>query len=323
MTRNYLFISLVLVALLLAGCRRAATTGPTAVPTLSPTPRSTPLPAVPTAIPAGADANPIRMVLVPTSTLSTARNATTLLEQALLDESGLTVELVLADRFAEGVGALCESVDNAVTVAWLDGISSVAATEQDCGSATLRVDRGGDGTGMAVQMVAHANLGVTSLGSLNGRSFCRVGYDDLYTWLVPSLLLAANGIEPLTDLGSVTDYADAVDLLNAVASGECDFAGVAEVDYADADTEVRANLTPLTESVELPYSVLVYPPTAGLGVRRAIDDALLAIIADPERADLLDDLLGAVDLEPIDADDLRPVRNFARDSGLDFTALGR
>src|SRR5215813_4381078 len=73
--RLVLLLTLV-TALLLAACRRQGTqAGPTAAPTLTPTPRSTPLPAVATAIPAGAEGNPLQMVIRPDGSMSQARSA--------------------------------------------------------------------------------------------------------------------------------------------------------------------------------------------------------------------------------------------------------
>jgi ABC-type phosphate/phosphonate transport system substrate-binding protein len=318
-----LILCLVLiVALVAAGCRRAGSSGPAATPTVTLTPISTPLPPVSTPVPVGVEENPVQMVLRPVASLSSARNAASQLEEVLLAESGLTVEIVLASRSAEALGALCESVGNSLAVAWLDAVSYVAAAEQDCGEPALMVDRGSDGgTGAVVQMVVNGSRGISSPSGLNGQDFCRVGYDDLYTWLVPSLVLQANGINPLDDLGSITDYGDAVELLEAVVANECDAVAVLESDLEDMDSETREALSVIDETVSLPYGVLMYPPDTPLGLRLALDDALIAIAGNPAQAGDLEDLLGQSDLERVDSGDLSSVRSFARESGLDFAAI--
>ena len=54
-----------------------------------------------------------------------------------------------------------------------------------------------------------------------GQQFCRLSIQDLTSWLYPSLLLSAQGINPLTDLGLITDQANDVALLTAVYEGDC------------------------------------------------------------------------------------------------------
>lgn len=319
-TRGILLSVLILLALLASGCRRAGFGEPTAIPTPTATPRSTPLPAVSTPIPPGTDENPVRMVIRPVTSLGTARTAAAAVQEALAQQTGLALELVLAERAAEGLGALCESMTDAVTVAWLDGLSYAAAVERGCGEAALVVERDGE-TGEPGLIVMRSGLGASAVSGLSGRDFCRVGYDDLYSWMIPSLVLRANEVDPLEDLRSVTDYGDAIELLEALAAGECDAAGVAQSDFDAMDAAVRDALTILEETVSLPYAVLLYPENAPLGLRIALDDALVALARGGDTADALENLLGQEALERIEADDLNSVVSFVRASGLDFAAL--
>src|SRR5690606_32204941 len=102
------------LAAVLTGCRRASQVQVTVMPTATPTPRSTPLPPVPTAIPSGSEENPVRMVIVPASSGLSARRAARELETSLSERTGRAVEVVLADRYAEALAALCDSVGGVV-----------------------------------------------------------------------------------------------------------------------------------------------------------------------------------------------------------------
>lgn len=320
MNNRAILLLVLLILLLVSGCRRAGLAGPTPIPSATPTPRSTPLPPVSTPVPPGAEANPVRMVLRPASSLATARTAAVAVAAVLSEQSGLTLDIVLADRPAEGVGALCESVDNAVTVAWLDGVSYAAAVERGCGQPALLVERDGE-TGETVLLVARGGLGAAAVSGLSNRAFCRISYDDLYTWIVPSLALRAQDIDPLADFRSITDYGDSIELLEALAGGDCDGAGVAQSAFDEMDAEIQDALTVLDETIRLPYAVLLYPVNAPLGLRTALDDALIAMARGGEAADELEVLLGHDGLEPVEADDLEAVVNFVRASGLDFAAI--
>jgi ABC-type phosphate/phosphonate transport system substrate-binding protein len=314
-----------LLLIALSACRRADSDQQLSLPTLTPTPRSTPLPALPTAVPPGAEDNPLRMVLRPAGPRTTANNAAGQLEEALLEEAGLAVELVLVDRYAEALAALCESTAGRVSVAWLDGLALGAAQAQGCGTPMVLVERGGRDaqTGEVVQMVANSDLGVGEVAALEGTTFCRVSYTDPYTWLIPSLLLQSGGVRPLYDLEAVNDYEDTTALLEAVASGECDAAGLAQTDFeADADADVRDGVTVLAETPPFPYDVLFYPLEAPLGVRIALNDALLAIAEDPARSQMLEDLLDIDGLRRVETGDFDDLNAFLERTGLDLGALG-
>ncbi len=175
------------------------------LPTPSPTPLSTPLPALPTAIPPGTEDNPIHMVIKPVGAARLITEAQiNEFQSVLVDQTGLVIEVTLVDRYAEALLALCNSRPDNLTVAWLDGVSYKAAIAQHCGQASLQVERRGRGrqifTGETVHIVAGTQLNGSSIRALVGRSFCRLGYDDYYGWLLPSLMMQASGIDPLNDL---------------------------------------------------------------------------------------------------------------------------
>jgi ABC-type phosphate/phosphonate transport system substrate-binding protein len=133
--------------------------------------------------------------------------------------------------------------------------------------------------------------------------------------------LQAGGVRPLYDLKSVADYADVPDLLDAVANGDCDAAGVLPADVADADSATRAKLDTVTESVPIPYGVMVYPPNTPLGLRLALDDGFVSV-ADGSAARPLKDLLGQDALVRVEAGDFDDLIVFISQSGLDFSQLG-
>jgi ABC-type phosphate/phosphonate transport system substrate-binding protein len=314
------------VASLLVSCRRGGSLGPPPAPTVTVTPVSTPLPPVATAIPPGADRNPIQMIVVPVTTSSSAaNNAAEIVQEALREETGLTIEVIAADSYAEAFGALCESSGGTVHVAWVDGMTYTAADAEGCGTPALMVERGTGRTaktGEVVQILVNADSAISGISGLAENTFCRVDYSDLYTWLIPSVMLQAGGVNPISDLDSITDYADTTDLLDAVVSRDCDAAGMTESEFQDiADADARDAVDVIEESVEIPYAVLMYPPETPLGVRVALDDALIAAAGNDEISDALEDLLGQSDLVRIEADDLSDLREFVANSGLNLSQL--
>jgi ABC-type phosphate/phosphonate transport system substrate-binding protein len=309
---------------LLSACRRQQAAQQVVVREAdTPTPISTPLPPVPTAVPVGTEDNPLQMVLRPMEP-ALARNAVARFQSAIRNESGLIIEVVLAERVAEALAALCNSSSGQVSVAWLDGLGYIAATEQNCGIPALQVERGRGRdatTGKAAQLVANADLGISAVSQLSGDGFCRLGYDDFYSWMVPLLLFEANGLNPLDDLDSITDYQDTDELLNAVADGDCDATGIPEGTLDDAN-DIRDEIDVVETTVEFPYGVLMYPVEVPLGIRLTLTDALVSLAQDADDSETMQTLLGQDSLERVTANEFVELQNFMSSTGLNFAQLG-
>lgn len=316
---------------LLAGCRQAEqVAGPVIRATAMPTPRSTPLPPVPTVIAPGVEENPIRMVLVPADsealrdTDDNGLDALARFEAAVLEESGLIVDVVPVERPAEALAALCDSMPGRVTVAWLDGVAYRAAVARNCGTPELLVERGRPRSNAAVPvvLVAERSLGLSRVGQIVGRSFCRLGVQDAESWLAPALAMRAAGVDPVAALTDVRDYADYDDLLDALVAGECDAASMTENRFERLRDSVRDELAVIGRTAPLPYGVLMYPVSLPLGERLRLTDALLALAFDAERSSLLDPLLMQENLARVAPGDLEELTAFLDSTGLDFAQLG-
>lgn len=330
-TPRFLLLSILAVVLvLLPACRRqAAQSGPVIAATLTPTPRSTPLPAVATAVPAGAEENPLQMVIRPEGSMLAARSAIADFEAAVLEKSGLTIKVELVERYSEALGALCASSGGQVTVAWLNGAGYVAANAQNCGTPVLQVERGARSdarTGEAASIIVNADANISTLSSLRGKTFCRISYDDFYTWFAPSLILKASGLNPLSDVGSFNDQTDIPAVVKAVAAGDCDAAGIpagALDEYADAIGEDAEKVEILsTTDVVFPFAVLMIPSDVQLGTRIALNDALVALSEDSTTAVKMRALLGQNAILPVTNSDFEDLSEFIGTTRLDFAQLG-
>jgi ABC-type phosphate/phosphonate transport system substrate-binding protein len=330
-THRLVLLSLLAVTLvLLPACRRqGAQSGPVIAATLTVTPRSTPLPVVATAVPAGAEANPLQMVIRPDGSMSAARSAIADFEAAVLEKSGLTIKVELVERYAEALGALCDSSGGQVTVAWLNGASYAAANAQNCGIPILQVERGTRSdakTGEAAAIIVNKAAKITTLSALKGKNFCRINYDDFYTWFAPSLILKANGLNPLTDVGSVSDQTDIPAVIKAVAAGDCDAAGIpagALDEFADKIGDATDKVTVLTTTdAAFPFAILMIPSDVQLGTRIALNNALVALSEDSTTAIKMRALLGQNAILPVTSDEFKDLSDFIGSTRLDFSQLG-
>jgi ABC-type phosphate/phosphonate transport system substrate-binding protein len=324
--RIYLHLMLIVLALLLVSCRRATgVQGPLIQATPTPTPRSTPLPPVATVVPPGTEGSPIRMVIRPPGS-AVARSLITdfqvgRFEDALLEESGLAVDVTVVDRYAEALAALCDSTPTQVTVAWLDGVSYHAALAQNCGSPALQIVRG-NRDGEVVQIVTHRQSAVSGVQGLRGSAFCRIGVDDYLTWLAPSLLMQGRGVNPVTGLGSVTDYTDVDALMEAVADRSCGAAAISEREFEALSSALRSELRVLDTTPPLPYGILMYPINLPLGERLRLADALVSLAAGAQAGEVVEPILGPGRLVPVQADTFASLTRFLDSTGLDFAQLG-
>jgi ABC-type phosphate/phosphonate transport system substrate-binding protein len=295
-----------------------------------PTPRSTPLPPVATVVAPGSEESPLRMFLVPADAarLSEADadglDAAARFANAVQQESGLVLEVVPVDTPAEALSALCAAAPGQVAVAWLDGVAYRAAMARGCGVPELQVERGSPQpqAGMPVVIVADRSLGLSGVGPLAGRTFCRLNVDDVESWLAPALALRAAGIDPVADLGAVLDFDDYDALLAAVAAGDCAAAGLTEARFDGLSDAVRDELSVVGRTPPLPFALLLYPISLPLGERLRLTDALLALAFDAERSDLMQPLLAQDGVARVGPDDLNTVDAFLDSTGLDFAQLG-
>ncbi len=305
-------------------------------PSPTSTPRSTPLPPLPTAIPLGSTGNPLHLVIVAPSALEAASapaNAAATeavdptisdLEAALLEQTDLTVAVELVETDAEALAALCDSVTGTISAAWLSGLGALTAEARNCGSVVLQVERGTRSnatTGDAAALVVASASPITGAGDLSERTFCRLGVTDPYSWLIPTLMLRAAGVSP-DDLVAVVDYTDPNEMVRAVATGDCDAAGIAVSAYNDLRVSARSSTKLLIQSPTIPYAVLVYPAEFPLGEQQRLTDALIAI-GNGTRADLLVPLVDQDQLLAATLADFSSLRTLISRAGIDLAQLGQ
>ncbi len=337
---HYRVVLLVLIGVMMAACQSQ----PTATPEVDTTPEVevTPEPLNPADFPAGSVENPLQIVILPVDA-DAAADEEAAFEETLQASAGVTIDLVLVDNYADAMAALCQSDSGIVAVAWLDGVSMYAAVAQNCGAASLQVQHGtltadeeaaaddeevvGEPatTGAAGHIVVSRQLGTTQLNSLRGRTFCRLGNDDFYSWLVPVLVLSSNNIEVTGFFGAIVDYDSRDDLLAAVASGDCAGTGISVAAYdalVEAENEVVDDLRIADTSIEFPYRVMVVPFEVPLSIRIALESAWLELSEDEDQADVVRIFLGQDALLAVEPGDFEAFDTFMAETGLNFAQLG-
>ena len=296
-------------------------------------------------MPAGLPGNPLQMVMQPVSSSlyiapevtvepgigevmlpASSTQAELDLEQAILKYSSVTVDIVPAANPADVLRALCDASER-VSAVWVDGVSFTAALAQNCGEPIYIVEKRIDNqreTGEAGVVIINRNLGSTQLSVLNSRTFCRLGINDFYSWILPLMIFRANNIDT-TRFETVVDYDDPQAMVEAVASGECSGAGISSIvynDIVDDNEELSDDISVSFSSPAIPFAVLMYPVKMQLGIRVSLTEGLLRLVDDDDDSELLRPFLGQDNLQVVQLEDFAEYDAFLDDVGLDFTILG-
>jgi|GEM_PF-699534 len=262
------------LTLILAACGGGPAATVVVRGTSTPVPPPTSLPQVATALPAGFPDNPLRIMMIPQD-LEQAEALKPQLENAILQSTSVTVEIVFATDRLQLLDALCDTSSDSLTAIWADALTYSVADAQRCGDAAVWLTR--DGTnGETRQIVLSGEMQSRDVRSLQRNTFCRLRRDDFDSWLLPVLLLESNGVDVST-LEDVREYPDTTSLLNAVALGECSGTGVLTstlVAWQAANPAAAENIESVVESVPIPYGVLMYPYQIPVAARLALTNEL-------------------------------------------------
>lgn len=312
------------ISLIVVGCRpQAAAVLPTPIPTLTSVPKSTPLPALPTTVPIGKTDNPLHLVVHP-NTKPDSDKIVSDLEVAITKKTELVVKIDLVDSDAAALAALCSAKQP--SIALISGLGFIAANAKKCGQAQLLVSRGtgkSASTGQITTLIARR--GIDALSSVKGRTYCRISNTDLVSWIIPSLMMRAAGVDPENDPKTIKDFAESADLVSAVASSTCDIAAIPDSlvsKLVTDDKAVSAKVTTLSSSVEFPYAVLVASSDIPLSALTALNNELISLSKDRLLKTNLTQLFGQSSLVVAEADDLQPLLDFAASTKQDFVRLG-
>ena len=294
--RWHTIIVIFLLPLLVAACGPSA---PQATARPTQTPFSTPLPWISTPMPAGTGDNPLRMAILPAEDLSDDQITEF---ESLFASSGVAVQVVVAESESDALKLLCSNTtaEHAV-VAWLDGIGYVSAYGRLCGQAQLLLSTGDGDTqfGERVELIIRPELGTQQISAAEGRTFCRVGYDDSYSWRIPQLWFAQVDFD-IAAIDTLEDVEDYQSIVDGVASDTCDLGAVPGSMVDALDEDIAEAIIVAKTSPVLPYGVLVVPP----GLPQQHRDALSQVLVDASGShqDLMSAFFGDYEIQTVDSD---------------------
>src|SRR5512142_454696 len=129
------------------------------------------------------------------------------------------------------------------------------------------------------QFIANNASGIKSFADLKGKTFCFVDPNSTSGYIVPRIILKANGIDPDKDFKATQNAGSHNNVAIGVYKGDCD----AGVTYINVLTDTSANLA--AQYPDIATKVVAFAdtdriPNDGMQVIKSMDPKLVALIAE-------------------------------------------
>ncbi len=225
----------------------------------------------------GTEENPIFWAVVPSGETERVVTGFEDLAQIIFDETGLVVEPFVATEYA----GVIEAMDSDPVKAHMSSLATFAyilAAEKGVAEAELVALRRGSAFYNG-QIYTRVDSGINSLADLAGKSFCRPDALSTSGWVIPSLTIRANGVNPDTEM-DVVDAGSHDAAVAGVYNGDCD-AGSSFVDARATIEETYPDVMDVIKileiSVEIPNDGVQYHPSVPREIRDKINNVLVNI----------------------------------------------
>ena len=247
----------------------------------------------------GTEQNPIVMSFVPSGDTQEIIASGDQLAQMIQDKTGLVIKSNVGTDFAavrEAMGA------GKAHIGWLNTFNYVLANEKYGVDVALVTERFGS-TSYKGQIITRADSGIKTLDDLKGKVMCWVDPNSTSGYIVPRIMLQANGIDPDKDFAKTIEAGSHNNVVTQVYNGDCD----AGATYVDARSSVEKDIPDVKEKViaiattaDIPNDNVSFIKDFPADQRQQIVDALLAIAASEEGKKALNDLYSIEGLKPAD-----------------------
>lgn|SRR5574341_552386 len=272
------------------------TAPPTAAPTAAPTPvppkcdKLADAPAAPAAGALGSADNPIVITFVPSGDTGKITKAGTAIADCLSQMTGLAFKIEVGTTFAASIEAM--GAEKA-QVSFLNTFSVLLA-EQKYGVVPALVairkyntndidpDKGLKGQLEPFyrgQFIANTASGIKSFADLKGKTFCFVDPNSTSGYIIPHIVLKANGIDPDKDFKATQNAGSHNNVAIAVYKGDCDAGST----FVNVLTDTSANLAATYPDIATKVTVFAVTdriPNDGMQFIKTLDPKLQAVIVE-------------------------------------------
>jgi phosphonate transport system substrate-binding protein len=268
----------------------------------------------------GTEDNPVVMSFVPSGDTEDIIASGDQLAQMVSDIADVVVVAEVGTDFAatrEAMGA------GEAHIGWLNTFNYVLANEKYDIDVGLVTERFGT-TSYRGQLNVNADAGINSLEDLRGKVMCWTDPNSTSGYIIPRIMLAANGIDPDNDFSKTVEAGSHNNVITQVYNGDCD----AGASYDDARGSVEDDLPDVKDKVLiLDYTsditndsvafIKDFPPE----MRTAIVNSLLEIAQTEEGLAALENLYSIAGLQAADDSFYDAFRADLSKAGMDIESL--
>lgn len=268
----------------------------------------------------GTEDNPIVMSFVPSGDTQEILVSGDQLAEMISERTGLTIVANVGTDFAavrEAMGA------GQAHIGWLNTFNYVLANETygvDVGLVTQRFGT----TYYNGQINVNAESGIETLQDLVGKVMCWVDPNSTSGYIIPRIMLQAEGINPDEDFAETVEAGSHNNVIIQVYNGECD----AGATFVDARSSVEEDFPDVTERVEvlatttdIPNDSVSFIADFPADMREEIVNALLDISSTEEGQTALNNLYSIEGLQEADDSFYDPFRADLSRAGIDIEEL--
>lgn len=248
----------------------------------------------------GTEENPIVMSFVPSGDTEEIVASGDQLAQMITERTDLVVDANVGTDFAavrEAMGA------EQAHIGWLNTFNYVLANEQYNVDVGLVTERFGSSTYIG-QIIVRADSGIETLQDLNGKVMCWVDPNSTSGYIIPRIMLAAEGVDPETAFANEIEAGSHPNVVISVYNGDCD----AGATFSDARSNVEEDfpdvmeqVVVLAETTAIPNDSVAFIEEFPEETRAEVVSALLDIAGTEEGAAALEQLYSISGL--VEADD--------------------
>lgn len=275
----------------------------------------------------GSPEKPIVIALVPSGDVPTITKAGTEIADCLSKLTGLTYNIEVGTNFAASIEAMGA---NKAQFGFLNTFSAILAKEKYGVTpklVALRNYKGKPENFYQGQFIAGKSTGIKSIADLKDKTFCFVDPNSTSGYIIPQIVLKANGINPDKDLKGTQNAGSHDNVAIAVYKGDCD-AGATFVDVRTDSKPITENYPDMVEKVDAFY-VTDNIPNDGLQVGKDVDPALtdatvkglLAISGDAGGKALLKRLYSYLGLVQVESNFYDEFEGLLKKAGVDPSSL--
>jgi polar amino acid transport system substrate-binding protein len=272
------------------------------------------------AVTLGTEEDPVVWVLVPSQDTEAVLTGAEDIAAVFEEETGLIVEPRITSDFSAAVEAMCSGEAH---MGALNTFNYVLAHERECADVALASLRFGTGFYQG-QIITSADSGITSIADLAGKTFCRPDPTSTSGWIIPSITMQAEGLDPEADLASITDVGGHDAVVIGVYNGDCD----AGATFVDARTNVEEEfpdvmdkVVVIQESAPIPNDTISFVPDVPEEVRTALVAALLDLASTEEGLEILGTVYSWDGMQEVGDDFYDGFRQQLEAAGIDIEEL--